>query len=279
MFELIYVGLKICEDFKYVFDNHKRLLLKVKEELESDKKYGFFKIYFEDKKYKELSEYINYLKGNDLDEESLNLISEIEKIRDMPVILDGNKDIDDIIKIIENNDLDIFDYIDFGESSNVYAYDDYCIKIFKEDTGNYMYSNKDAYILECLQDLECVPKLYAYKHEKYLVMDFIDGKPLSDLIGEKRNLSGVRRGLRRELYKIYKIGIAPKDLHMYNIICDVEGNYKLIDFGMYFRDTSFYDGVEVDSFKTKEDIYPKLNILLNNLMSICEKHLKLCLEI
>lgn len=278
MFELMYVGLNINDDFKCIFNNHKELLLRVKEELATGKKYGYFKIYFEDNKSKELSSYIDYLKSIILDEESLNLVAEIENIRDMPVILNGNEDIDNIIKIIENNDLDIFDYIDYGESSNVYAYDNYCIKIFKEDNGDYMYSNKDAYILECLQGLECVPKLYAYKHEKYLIMDFVEGQSLGDVISENKSLSGIRRGLRTELYKIYKIGIKPKDLHLYNIMCDAEGRYKLIDFGMYFRDTSIYDGVEVDCFKTKEDIYPKLNIVLNNLMSICEKHLKLCLE-
>lgn len=279
MFELVYTGLNINDDFKCVFNNHKELLLRVKEELVAGKKYGYFKIYFEDDWSKGLSSYMDYLKNIDLDEESLNIVLEIENIRDMPVILEGNEDIDNIIKIIEDNDLDIFDYIDFGGSSDVYTYDDYCIKIFKEDTGDYMYSNKDAYILECIQGLDCVPKLYAYKHEKYIIMEFVDGKSLADLISEKESLSGIRRGLRTELYKLYKAGIKPKDLHLYNIMCDVDGKYKFVDFGLYFRDTSIYDGKEVSPFKTKADIYPKLNIILNELISDCKKHLRLCLEL
>lgn len=278
MIELVYACLSISEDFKCIFDNHKELLFRVKEELSVGKKYGFFKIYFENNKFKELSTYIDFLKESEIDNECLNLIDEIEDIRDMPVILEGNEDIDNIIKIIDDNDLDIFDYIDCGESSNVYAYDNYCIKIFKEDNGDCMYSNKDAYVLEYLQDLDCVPKLYAYKHEKYLIMDFIEGQSLGDIISENKSLSGVRRDLRKELYKIYKAGIKPGDLHLYNIIYDVNNKFKMIDFGMYSRDTSIYDGVQIDSFKTKEDIYPKLNIALDKLMSICEKHLELHLE-
>ena len=280
LLELNYSGLIISEDIKCNFKNHKELLLKVRDELTTGKKYGFFNIYLEDDRIsKDLSKYLDYLKEIEEDSDCLSIIDEIEVIRNAPVILNGNEDINNIIKIIENDDLDIFDYLGCGESANVYAYDNYCIKIFKEDDGYYRYSNKDAYVLEFLQGIECVPKLYAYKHEKYLIMEFIDGVHMGDALAENKSISGIRRELRKELYKIYKKGIKPGDLHLYNILYDADGNYKMIDFGMYSRDTSIYNNVEVEPFKTKEDINRKLNVVLNNFIDMCEKQIEFYLKV
>lgn len=90
----------------------------------------------------------------------------------------------------------------------------------------------------------------------YLVMEFIDGKSLHDLIQWEGRLPARRAldilsGVARGLDHIHQHGIVHRDLKPANIMIDSAGTAKVLDLGLAcFRHASFLDDADVSVTRT-----------------------------
>jgi eukaryotic-like serine/threonine-protein kinase len=82
-------------------------------------------------------------------------------------------------------------------------------------------------------------KVLAEDHpsQTYMVMEWVDGKLLRQLLNEEKKLSPERavtiaRGICRALAYIHNHGIVHRDLRPEHVMVDAEDNVKLIDFGL-----------------------------------------------
>ncbi len=131
-----------------------------------------------------------------------------------------------------NKNFSHFEKIGCGFVANVYRYKNYAIKIYRSKNSPY---NKDGEILEVLQDNPIFPKLFHYIKNKYVVMEYIEGKTLSKHISNftlKRN-SPINQQLDNLILYCHNKNIFPDDIHAKNIIIDKEGNIRVIDVGHY----------------------------------------------
>jgi tRNA A-37 threonylcarbamoyl transferase component Bud32 len=93
-------------------------------------------------------------------------------------------------------------------------------------------------VMETLQGLPFVPKLYASifdKKRQYLVMEYIDGKTLGDVLQSNvsvKTLETLYDNINNALIQMWKRGVVHGDFHRKNIIVLPDNSIKFIDFGM-----------------------------------------------
>ena len=156
----------------------------------------------------------------------------------------------DIKDIVENKYYqEILETIGSGCSADVYGYDDLAIKVFNGNkNGTFRYREDDHKIyLKLANKSNYFPKLYAYVEQKYMVVDLIEGFPLSEIGENIKNDT-----LKFDLTKFYenffdnmgdivdycfKEKIIPFDMHDDNIIVKEDGSLCIVDLG-YFEEFS-----------------------------------------
>lgn len=147
--------------------------------------------------------------------------------------------------VLDKLDPKYISYLAEGDYSEVYKFeitenkeiDDvilkkgtYVIKFFKQDEDNYL-NFKDILYLKKLSNLKIIPKIYVIT-ENYIIMDFINGKTLEYVLtntehpGKKSNLL---LKLERLISKLHDKKIAHGDLHLRNVLIDLDENLYLID--------------------------------------------------
>ena len=86
-----------------------------------------------------------------------------------------------------------------------------------------------------------IPEIYNFSISEdgapYMVMEFIEGKSLLQLLSEQRQLSvdnalAITKQVANALQSAHSMGIFHRDVTPANIIIDVEGEIKLVDFGL-----------------------------------------------
>jgi serine/threonine protein kinase len=86
-----------------------------------------------------------------------------------------------------------------------------------------------------------IPEIYNFSISEdgapYMVMEFIEGKSLSQLLSEQKKLSvdnalAIAKQVCNALQSAHSMGIFHRDVTPSNIIIDVEGEVKLVDFGL-----------------------------------------------
>ncbi len=99
-----------------------------------------------------------------------------------------------------------------------------------------------------------IPEIYNFSISEagapYMVMEFIEGKSLLQLLSEQRQLSvdnalAITKQVANALQSAHSMGIFHRDVTPANIIIDVEGEIKLVDFGLVKFEKS------LDQYQTK----------------------------
>jgi len=185
--------------------------------------------------------------------------------------------------IVENQDYsEILDFVGEGYSSTVYTYDDLAVKVFndKQPLIEDYFSNEDYKVLEKLQNSPYFQTLYAYKPNKYMVMEFVDGIPLNHLDEELEkgtinlNVLEFRNHYTKQIKEVLEFckskKIIPKDLHAGNIIVNENGDIKIIDVGLFYE-YSFDDVSGKDLEFKKNWIEEKFNNIFYDLLYLLVK--------
>lgn len=196
---------------------------------------------------------------------------------------DYEEDLLTIDDIVENQEYsEILDFVGAGYSSKVYTYDDLAVKVFntKKILKDNYFSNEDYKVLEKLQNSPYFQTLYAYKPNKYMVMEFVEGIPLDHLDEEiekgaiNLNILEFRNHYTKQIKEILEFCksqmIIPKDLHAGNIIVKENGDIKIIDVGLFYE-YSFSDVSGTDLELKKNWIEEKFNNLFYDLLYLLVK--------
>lgn len=162
---------------------------------------------------------------------------------------DFRKSLLDIENILQKDNYDeILDYVGEGFSSNVYGYDDFAVKVFNKNKNSLKYRDEDYKYLNLLKESSFFPNLYAYKEKEFIVVDYVEGRLLSEmeeLIREEYFPPEVEVGLYDKIAKQFaqlfnyclSKKIIPYDLHDDNIMIDKNGDIFVVDVG-YFMEYS-----------------------------------------
>lgn len=132
-----------------------------------------------------------------------------------------------------------------GLSGQVYEFENYAVKVFKED-----YSENDDFImLNHLHNHPSFPTLH-YKEEQFMVVDKVSGYTLGQALKSGDQLSEKTfRQIEMYVEDCYKEAIIPHDLHLNNIMIDKENQVKIIDVGRFFYTShkeSYLDQISED---------------------------------
>lgn len=111
------------------------------------------------------------------------------------------------------------DYIDIGNESEIFKFrqgnHQYIIKIF-----NYPLIKRIIEYFQVLSKEKLIPRIYEIT-EKYVIMDFIEGESLNDIIFDKKakkRATELLSKIIKELKRWHSKGFAHGDLHEENII-------------------------------------------------------------
>lgn len=193
----------------------------------------------------------------------------------------------DIKDIVEDKDYEeILETIGSGCSADVYGYDDLAVKIFNGNkNGTFRYRDDDHKIyLKLANKSNYFPKLYAYVEQKYMVVDLIEGFPISEIAENIKN-----NNIKFDLNQFYedffdnmcdildycfKEKVIPFDMHEDNIIVREDGSLCVVDLGYfeeyskdinsnYYRDENNLDICYSDCMNTlyrvKDFLYEEIN--------------------
>lgn len=163
------------------------------------------------------------------------IVNEIPE-NDLKFILDFINNFDTSNYYRFNKSLE-FEFIGRGCYGHVIRYKNYAIKISNE--GSVL---TDGFILEKLQDLEFVPKLYCYDEDgEIVIMEYINGKTLDNLINNNILFDmNILYSIENQYHKILERNICPKDLHGGNVLIDTNNKPIIIDFGSYYEKEEAY---------------------------------------
>jgi hypothetical protein len=100
---------------------------------------------------------------------------------------------------------------------------------------------KDGEIMEALQGLPLVPKIYAYSEcNRFMLIQKIDGKALMNMYGDTKDIdlsNYNREELEKKIHAFYEgateRGWVPNDMHDGNSMVDKKGNFWVVDFGLF----------------------------------------------
>jgi serine/threonine protein kinase len=153
---------------------------------------------------------------NEMDKNAQELIENFERTSDL-----GS------FKLLENN----------SAHGTVYRFLDYpyVLKIYKAAGMEH----QDHFILNQIQSCPYSPKLYAYKDNGFVVMEFIEGVNIQEYINLKQSLpEGFYAALKEALYEItYRSHHILNDMKVDSsvIINPNTGTFKIIDYGVVDR--------------------------------------------
>ena len=143
-------------------------------------------------------------------------------------------DLNHMIKKIDANQITEFDYIGEGEEAYVYKYKAYAIKIAKYDIFN------DPIMAERLQGKnEAILDLYAYRENKFMIVEFVYGKTLLDAgIINLQDFKALPYSFKISLLTAIDMsleeGVIPDDLNLQNIMVTQTKTPKIIDYGNFY---------------------------------------------
>ncbi|PTX53672.1 protein kinase-like protein [Melghirimyces profundicolus] len=132
-----------------------------------------------------------------------------------------------------------------GLSGRVYEYENYAVKVFKEDGSE----NRGDLILNRLHHHPAFPTLHHHE-DRFMVMDKVDG---STLATELKNSAKLKESYFEQIEKYteecFQEGIVPKDMHLNNLMVDRDNRIKIVDVGRFLhtdRPESFKDDLTED---------------------------------
>lgn len=165
------------------------------------------------------------------------------------------EDINNIIKFFsEKSYKQHCELIGTGETSEVWRYKDYAIKVY----DNPFHIGEDFEFLKRLQHLTHFPKVYMNIECELCVMEYIEGDTLEERLHDYEY--GISETIPTEISdiinKVLEEDIVPMDIHASNIIITPNGQLKLIDVG------SFYD---MEGAVTSSDFFSLCNSTVEDL--------------
>lgn len=118
-----------------------------------------------------------------------------------------------------------------GLSGRVYEYENYAVKVFKEDGSE----NDDYLVLNRLRHHSAFPTLH-YHEDRFMVMDKCDGTTLAQ---ERESGDGLKDAhflqIEQVVGECYQAGIIPQDLHLNNLMVDRDNRIKIVDVGRFIH--------------------------------------------
>lgn len=163
----------------------------------------------------------------------IRLVQEVEK-----------KVLNDFLKVVnaftfQNNEITSkLERLGGGACGDVYDFGDYIIKRNKDNGWATM---KDGKVLEALQGLPLVPNLYAYTaDEGFYLIEKVKGKNVATYTGwcaEPVPAPFEEKTWKEKLEVFFngavERGWIPNDMHDYNTMLDEQGNFWVVDFGLF----------------------------------------------
>jgi hypothetical protein len=142
----------------------------------------------------------------------------------------------------------ILNFIAGGACGRVYDLGDYILKVNKN--SGLAENCKDGQIMNDLQGVPCIPKLYMYSEDnKYMVVQKIDGQTMSDFNWSPKFLPANHETFSREKHEelvvnAYEMaeerGWVMNDCHQYNTMIDKQGNFWIVDVGLFKSTDSMF---------------------------------------
>ena len=150
------------------------------------------------------------------------------------------------------------EFVASGSTADVYKYNDLAVKVFNnpELTERQLLnmSWREVETMYRLRDSEYTPKLIAFEESKFVIMEYINGKPLAEVKDEQilKNLNQEVKAFKKQCIEV---DIYPEDLSANNIMLKEDGKLVFIDFG-YFSVGGIEDEDEEDDWNENwEDEY------------------------
>lgn len=147
-----------------------------------------------------------------------------------------------------------FDLIASGHCGKVYDFGEYILKVAKPSVQyEFEKGTRDGTILHELQGIPTIPTLYAYSEgDRYMVIQKIKGETVTNLswhefIPKNWNAEAQYALLDKAKEEIEKRGWVMADLHGENCMIDEEGNFWLVDVGLFHRQNERHFGRGYDS--------------------------------
>ena len=132
----------------------------------------------------------------------------------------------------------VLDFLGGGACGGVFDLGGGCVLKVNTDHRDI---TRDGIVLDDLQGLPFVPTLYWYSADnKYIVVQKIEGVNVGHYSGEfsfSFCLDQFERNLKKFLEGCKKAGWRPNDLHGENCMIDREGNFWVVDFGLFKNDS------------------------------------------
>jgi TP53 regulating kinase and related kinases len=151
-----------------------------------------------------------------------------------------------------------------------------------DDTLRTQRTKREIKVIKKLIDLGTnVPKLYPTKDKFEIIMDFIDGKRLRDVLLENPNEKKYFNLVGEWLAKMHENGIMHGDLTTSNLMVDKNKDLFLIDFGLSFFSEKVEDmavdihllkqAIESTHYKNVEEFYSVFEKSYTKNCSLSEK--------
>lgn len=124
----------------------------------------------------------------------------------------------------------------------VYNIEGYAVKVFRQNRFNIVHN--DGVIMERLQGIECIPKLYS-RCNNFMISELIKGQDLTNEEGTPSEfLCGIRHDWKErieyDMLQLAKRKVRTGDLHGQNIMITEEGNLKIVDVGGFSEVTGVH---------------------------------------
>lgn len=187
---------------------------------------------------------------------------DVELINEIP-----QQDLDYMMNLIEKGKRALdkeLERLGRGAYGTVYGYKDYAIKIlngYEEGFNSCDAETNDGDILEGLQSVKYVPKLYAKIENRAIIVSRVRGLTVSEYVKAMRNGKcenfinpSFNTAFEEALKDVVMLGYKPYDLHDCNVMIDYDNGLPIIvDVGLFSRwDKSFKDRNSIDL----RDTYP-----------------------
>lgn len=131
---------------------------------------------------------------------------------------------------------DHFEYLASGKDGDVYALDDYVIKVFKADG----LSRDDGIKLQRLDNSIYYPKVHAFTND-FMVSDRIFGETFYKLDGHNDDLyNRYEEEIQKAVLDAQSVGLYAFDLHNHNLILTHDGEIRVVDVGRFGDETNMH---------------------------------------